>query len=337
MELTLEEVERYIEEIATRQRLVEIDGHILIFKQPSIKLLQYAKFLHDKEYKEALNEGFLSKEDIKKILEERNIISDEDKVRLAKLYNQLEAQRVLLSKTTKVKANQDRIKKVIRRLEQDIAEIENKEKIKLSMSADIKAEEFKLLYLCWVSTYVYESGELYWPTFEDFLEERDLVFRQNVLNEFVSFQNGLPTDVIRALARSNLWRIRYMTSIKTSEPVFGIPTSEYTPDMLNLMYWSHYYQNIYEMLPEDRPPDFIIDDDEALDAYMEDYYKEHEKEVAARRDKKRLGNSRLSAFDQEEVIVTRSHELYEDIEYDKPKESQVIKDRNIIRKRTRRG
>jgi len=91
------------------------------------------------------------------------------------------------------------------------------------------------------------------------------------------------------------------------------------------------------MLPEDRPPDFIIDDDEALDAFMEDYYKEYEKETAARRDKKRLGNSKLSAFDQEEVIVTRAHELYEDIEYDKPREAQVIKDRNIIRKRTRRG
>ncbi|RLI54204.1 MAG: hypothetical protein DRP09_13720 [Candidatus Thorarchaeota archaeon] len=337
MELNIDEIERYIEEITTRQRLIEIDGELLFFKQPTVLLLQRARFIRDREYRKALNDGFLSKEDIKKVLEERNIISDKDKAKLTKLYSQLEAQKVLLAKTTKVKANQDRIKKVIAKLENDIAEIENKEKSKLSMSADVKAEESKIIYLCWSCTYSYESNELYWPTLNSFLEERRLGFRQKVLNEFIVFHNGFPTDIIRAIARSNLWRIRYMTSIKTSETIFGVPTSEYTPDMLNLLYWSHYYQNIYEMLPEDRPPDFIIDDDEALDAYMEDYYKEHEKEVAARRDKKRLGNSKLSAFDQEEVIVTRSHELYEDIEYDKPREAQVIKDRNIIRKRARRG
>jgi len=107
--------------------------------------------------------------------------------------------------------------------------------------------------------------------------------------------------------------------------------------MLNLAYWSHYYQNIYEMMPEDQPNEDIIEDDEALDAYLKDYYKERTQDVAARKSKRNMGTGKLSAFDNNEVIVTKANELYEDIEYDKPREAQAIKDRNLIKKKTRRG
>ena len=138
------------------------------------------------------------------------------------------------------------------------------------------------------------------------------------------------------MARSNLWRIRYITSQKTSDPLFGRPTAEYTADMLNLAFWTNYYNNIYDMMPEDRPPDSIIEDDEALDAYMNSYYEDRSKENAARRSKRTTGG-KLSAFDKEEVIVTQSNPLYEDIKYDKPREAQRIKDKASIKKRARRS
>jgi hypothetical protein len=93
------------------------------------------------------------------------------------------------------------------------------------------------------------------------------------------------------------------------------------------------------MLPKDRPPDSIIEDDVALDAYMKSYYEERTKEDAAERDRGKV-NGKLSAFDKEEVIVTRSHELYQDIDYDKPREAQAIKDKPAISKKAgkkRRG
>jgi len=107
--------------------------------------------------------------------------------------------------------------------------------------------------------------------------------------------------------------------------------------MLNLAYWSNFYQNIYEMMPKDRPPDAIVEDDEALDAYMKAYYEERNREEAAERDKNKLGNrGKLSAFNKEEVIVTKSHDLYEDIEYTKPREAQMIKDKTAIKKTVRK-
>jgi hypothetical protein len=91
------------------------------------------------------------------------------------------------------------------------------------------------------------------------------------------------------------------------------------------------------MMPKDRPPDNVIEDDDALDAYMKEYYEERTREEAAERDKSRLGNKgKLSAFNKEEVIVTKAHELYEDIDYNTPREAQMIKDKAAVRKKARR-
>ena len=90
------------------------------------------------------------------------------------------------------------------------------------------------------------------------------------------------------------------------------------------------------MMPEDRPSDIVIDDDVSLDAYMKVFYEERNRQDASRKHtKKRSG--KLSAFDAEEVIVTRSHELYQDIDYDTPREAQRLKDRIDLKKRTKRG
>jgi len=337
MDLTHEEVEKYLEQICAKIKIVDIEDKTILFKCPDVYAMMKARRIYECEYKRSLNEGLVSMDDMRKLVKERKLISDAEQRELSSLKSKLEAQTILLAKTTKVKANQDRIKNIIHELESKINTIEYKERSKMAMTAETKAEEAKLLYLCWSHCYNFDTDELYWVEHKDFLNDSNLNFREKLISQFILFYGGIPTPTIRAIARNNLWRIRYITSSKTSEPLFGVPTSEYTNDMLNLAYWSHYYQNIYEMMPEDQPNELIIEDDEALDAYLSDYYKEHSQDVAARRSKKNLGRGKLSAFNSQEVIVTKANELYEDIEYDKPKESQAIKDRNLINKRTRRG
>jgi len=337
MDLTHEEVEKYLEQICSRIKIVDIEDKTVLFKYPDVYTMMKARRIYEREYKNSLNEGLVSVEDMRKIIKERKIISDEDQKNLSSLKSKLEAQKILLAKTTRVKANQDRVKGIIHELESKIRIIEYKERSKFSMTAETKAEEAKLLYLCWSYCYNFNTDELYWTKYEEFLSESNLKFREKLISEFILFYSGIPTPQVRAIARNNLWRIRYVTSSKTSEPLFGVPASEYTNDMLNLAYWSHYYQNIYEMMPEDQPNEDIIEDDEALDAYLKDYYKERTQDVAARKSKRNMGTGKLSAFDNNEVIVTKANELYEDIEYDKPREAQAIKDRNLIKKKTRRG
>lgn len=335
MDLTHEEVEKYLEQICSRFKIVDIGDKTVLFKYPSVYTMMKARRIYELEYKTSIDEGLISVDDMRKIIKERKLISDADQNKLNSLKSKLEAQRILLARTTKVKANQDRIKKVIHELDSKIKVLEYKERSKFSMTAETKAEEAKLLYLCWSHCYDFDTEELYWTEYKEFTIESDLKFREGLVSEFILFYSGIPTAHIRAIARNNLWRIRYVTSLKTSEPLFGVSTSEYSNDMLNLAYWSHYYQNIYEMMPEDQPNENIIEDDEALDAYLSDYYKERTQDIASRKSKRQMGRGKLSAFDSQEVIVTKANELYEDIEYDTPRESQAVKDGNLINKRTR--
>lgn len=335
MDLTHEEVEKYLEQICSRLKIVDIGDKTILFKYPNMYTMMKARRIYELEYKASIDEGLISVDDMRKLIKERKLISDADQKKLSSFKSKLEAQKILLAKTFKVKANQDRIKKIIHELDSKIRVLEYKERSKFSMTAETKAEEAKLLYLCWSHCYNFDTDELYWTAYSDFNKESEIKFREKLISEFILFYSGIPTTCIRAIARNNLWRIRYVTSLKTSEALFGISTSEYSSDMLNLAYWSHYYQNIYEMMPEDQPNEYIIEDDDALDAYLSDYYKERTQDVAARKSKRQMGRGKLSAFDNQEVIVTKANELYEDIEYDTPKEAQAIKDGNLIRKRTR--
>lgn len=333
MDLSQEEFDRYLNIIILGKLIVFINNVEFTLEQPTNFIKMKGDVVYQNAYKEAISEGLLPRKKLEQIIKDRNIISDEEQLELSKLESKLEAQKILLSKTTKVKANQDRIKKIISELEDSIFSIKEKELSKLMMSAETKAQEDRYNFLC--SSCVYKNNKLVWSSYHDYLKETNLELKNELLPQFISFYNGIDTSIIRYIARSGAWRIRYITSSKVSDPLFGRPTTEYTIDMLNLTFWSNYYQQVYELLPEDRPPDNIIEDDESLDAYMDSFYEEQKKESMARKAKRKT-SGKLSAFDQEEVIVTKSNELYEDIKYDKPREAQRIKDKTDIRKKARR-
>lgn len=334
MGLTDAEVEKTLLSISSGSRLEYIEGHIFTFKHPSTHTKLKSELVYEIEYQKAIESGLPDRATLEALLVKRNMFPIEDQKKLDGLKSKLEAQQVLLAKTTVVKANQERIKKVIEGLRKEINELSYKKTSKLSMCAEVRANEEKTLYLCWACIYG-EDDCLFWESFNAFKNTLEFTLRDKIISKFLSFYSGVGVKDIRFIARHNLWRIRYVTSQKVTESLFGVPVSEYTSDMLSLAYWSNYYDNIYQMMPEDRPSDLVIEDDDSLDAYMKEFYGDRNKEAAARRSKnKTRGN--LSAFDQEEVIVTASNELYRDIQYDKPREAQKLKERSDLRKRTKR-
>jgi len=338
MDISYEELEKYLLKIFTGEEIVKIEdgsGTYILFRFPDNRIRARANLVYSMSYDRAIKEGLLPLKELEELIHRRNIITEADKKVISKIESQLEAQKVLLSKTTKVKANSDRIKKIIEEFESKLNEIKFKKYSKLILSADHKAEEERQSFLCNRCSYSIYKEERYWVSDDDFNKETNLALKTLITRAFTSFYNGISQEVIRSIARNNLWRIRYVNSIKTSEGLFGVPGSEYTNDQLNLVYWSNYYQSIYEMMPEDRPSDSVIEDDRVLDAHMTAYYEERNREDASRRSKNSTGG-KLSAFDKEEVIVTKSNELYEDIKYDKPREAQRIKDKSMIRKKTNR-
>ena len=160
------------------------------------------------------------------------------------------------------------------------------------------------------------TGEKYWESFEAFEAETDLFLRNSVIAQFSKFNRGLSLKEIRFLSRHVLWRIRYTAGLKIGGPLFPGGLQDLTTDQQSLLYWSNYYQSIYEMLPDEQPADEIIQDDEALDAYMEAYFKKRELEKNEGRLKRRSGGKgKLSSENSAEVIITSNHPEYLGLEY----------------------
>ena len=326
IELTFDELDNYIDEISTATKIVEVENEkgeflVLVIQQPKSKDKLFANLIYRQTYEQAKEEGLPDNKQMREILEKRGIINEEDEAAIRILKNKIDAQRTLLAKTTKVKANRERIMKLISGFETDLHKILIKREQNFGLTAESKANEEKLSY--WCRRYVFESeGNLLWPTKEDY-NRCDYVLRINIFTEYSKFVLGLSTELIRYVARSNLWRIRYITALKCGVDLFGVPAVDFSSDQTNLLYWSHFYQGIYEMMPDDQPSEDVIDDDAALDAYMENYYKEMKKERTTKRSQK----EGIDAMKSDELIITPSHELHQDFEYDKPREAQRLKDK----------
>lgn len=336
MDLTYEDLDLYISKIALGKAVLQINDDFIFISHPHNELKIKANLVYESAYKKALSSGLLPKKELEKLILERGIFSESDAAKVTKLQSQLAAQEVVLSKTLKVKANQERIRDIIKGIKSEISTLLYKKYSKLYMSAETKAEEEVNNYNCYESTYD-SLGNKYWETYKDFLNDTDDIIKNEIFYTYLTLIRGINISIIRYIARSTLWRIRYNNSMKTSETLLGIPAVDYTIDQLNLVYWSNYYDQIYSMMPSERPSFDVINDDELLDKFMEDYYNELNNETSIKKERKIKNKGTLSAFDSEEVIVTRSNELYQEIKYDKPKEAQKVKDRVDIKKRTTGG
>ncbi|MBV5346622.1 hypothetical protein JZU46_00095 [bacterium] len=333
MDLTYEELELLIHKISVGKDFLFIDDKFITLTHPTNELKLKAQLIYEKKYNDAILSGLLPKKDLELLIKQRGLFDQKDEDKLSRLSSQIDAQKIVLVKTAKVKANQDRLNKIIQNLEAERSILLHKKYSKLYMSAETQAEEEMNQYLC-ASCVHTEQGDLFWPSYADYLNDRSADLKTTILLAFLKLIRGVDVAYIRFVARSTLWRIRYTTSIKTAEALFNVATATYTIDQLNLVYWSNYYENIYSMMSSDRPSDHVIEDDSLLDAFMADYYKELNNETSIlTRGKKNKGS--MSAFDSEEVIVTQSSELYHDITYDVPKEAQKIKDKANIKQRTK--
>ena len=335
MDISQSDLEKYLFLIFTSEKLEIIDDMLFMFRQPSNYIKMKANLIYNRSFGEAVKEGMLPLDELEKLIVERGFFTENDEKRISSLESKLNAQSVLLSKVNRVGGDPTRVMGVISNIKSEIEDIKYKKYSRLTLSAENKAVEDKYAFMCSCCTYN-DEHYLYWESYDLLLKETDIRLKNLILNSFTGFCSGVETKIVRIIARWSIWRIRYVSSCKTGDSLFGVSVSDYTNDQLHLAYWSNFYQNVYDMMPEDRPSDLIIEDDDSLDSYMTSYYEERTREDARRRSKSKTKGS-MSAFDKEEVIITKSNELYEDIKYSKPREAQKVKDRVDLKKRAISG
>jgi len=320
-DLSFQEVEELLEGILNDKKLTNLDSEtgpkFVVFSHPTADEILYSRYRWEHALLEAQEKELPSIKDIDKILSEKEVISSEDTQRIQELEEKIVAQRRLLQ-LTKISGRRKPIEETIDSHLKEIRELEAKRESFYYLTQEKKADEESVLYLAWAASHDID-GNKYWPTFQDFEDEQALIFRNNLILEFTAFNRGLPSKTIRYLARHSLWRIRYTAALKIGGSLFSRDLDDLTPNQLNLLYWSNYYQSIYEMMPDDQPEDDVIKDDEALDKYMEAYFKRREAERNEGRTTKRGSSSskgKLSAWDKgEELIITPAHPEYMSLQY----------------------
>jgi hypothetical protein len=309
----------------------------LFFIHPPLSERVYSEAVYKTSYEEAIKEGLLTAEEAFELAQVRGIFTNLDKQKIEKLRLKIEAQHKVLEKTTRIPARRDRIVGIIKSLESEVSTLLQKRDSFLEFTAERRAQEEKYLYLLWRSTKKVEDNTLLWKTLDEFKNDKDIVFRKNSFVKYVEFYYGVSVSLIREVARSGIWRVRYVSATKTGADLFGRGIPEYTKDQLSLAYWSHYYQSIYEMMPEDRPDESLMEDDDALDAYMKSYFEEKSRDATAARAGNGSGTGKLSAWSHNSVIVTRSNPHYGDVQYSNPKQAtKNTKSPNLSLKDTRK-
>lgn len=318
--LSYQEVEKLLESVLVNKTLTKVPSRegstFVLLSHPAAAEIIQGRYVREKAMIEALEMGVPSKEEIEKNLHNVKIFTDTDEAKIKELEEKLLGQKRLLQ-LTKIEGRKKEVTENISRYERELELIKSKSKNLLLMSAESKADEASIFYLAWASAHNFD-GEKYWTSFQDFENETDLPLRNAVINRFIEFNSGLSIKTIRFLARHNLWRIRYATALKVGGPLFPRGLYDLTPDQMGLLFWSNYYQSIFEMLPNDKPDAETIADDAALDAFMDSYFKRQETERNEGRVKRASGNNqgKLSAWDRgEELIITANHPEYFNMQY----------------------
>lgn len=137
--------------------------------------------------------------------------------------------------------------------------------VKYSLEAICEKERtMRLTQLC---SYNWDNGERVWKDWEMFCGEKNRTFQTAIINLCAGFLNGLPQSKLRKMARHTMWRSRWISATKTGSPLFDGAISQWDHNKTFLCYWSNFYDSIagaYEP-----PEQFVIEDDELLDGWLE--------------------------------------------------------------------
>ena len=342
-DLPFQEIEVLLESVISNKSLNRIDysggTEFIIFSYPKSQDLILSRYMRESAILEAAKEGLPTLEEATELVDKAT--TQEDKDKLKELKEKIVAQEAVLE-VTAIDARREQVRENIERLQEEATEFENKSQHLLYMSQERKADEESFLYLAWASAYAV-TGERFWDTFENFEKETRQEMRLSFIEKFSKFNIGLSSKEIRFLARHSLWRIRYTAASKTGQQLFDNGLVDLTPDQLSLLYWSNYYQSIFEMMPDEMPDPEIIEDDDKLDEYMDSYFKNRDEERTEKKaaDRGKTGRpSKLSAWDKgEELIITPSHPDYMKLAYTKQrvKSAEGTSEVEIISPNSRRA
>lgn len=296
------DIEKEIRKILWGKSIVSVlDGSLeertYILRSLTIAEQNELDFVHEKSLNLAFSSNILSKEELEYFYLQNEIWTEEDDKEVAKLKKEIKKLIGLRSKIKASKVRQRALTRKIDSLSKDLEKIENYNIELFSISAERYAEEVMNRHMIYLSA-TKEDGSQLWANEDAYLDSTDEELIFNLTIKYIN--NNLNTEKnLRKIARSGSWRYRWSAS-KNGESLFGKPISEWTQVQNSLVYWSQYYDYVFESM--DRPDARTIEDDATLDRWVEDQNKEAKRSsVGSKKGLKISGKS--SEFLEEFIMV----------------------------------
>jgi len=303
------EINTYILEILSGKRVIYFEplNQYLCFNHPTAIQKLELDCLEKRLIQTYKSEGLTSEEDLTEDLREE-FFSTDDQDELDEVESKIKAYDTIISKRIKGSVKYLEDYKKLSDMKKQKAKIESKKSNVLQLTAEYKAREdryFELLPRNCTST----SGHQLWSSSKDYLENiKSLEVAYDLLNEYLRFYFGFEGSVLRKIARSPLWRNYYISSEKGILNLFNKNIEDLSLDQLNLVAWSNYYSDIYQLSPRDRPSQDVIENDEALDDFLEEFNRKTKAEMDLERSKSR--NEKSNALKHQHSVVTPESSNY---------------------------
>ena len=272
------DISQRIIEICRNRYFVLINNHPHYFSFPNLKVQSQANQLYNQELKKLIRFGCLSQKQLLKLSIERGIYTKEEDTEYKRL---LKFMRELNQKYRSeiVFFQKKNLKKILRVERKKFFKIISKRQIALSRSAENYAERKKVQFL--ISECVLDLEEnRYWQDMDDILNLDLGKYREifgNYILKFSSFLNGLHEGIIRFIAHSNEWQLKYLAVQNTKSSLFEKSVSEWDINQINLCYWAGVYRSVLNSL--EKPPDIVIKNDFRFDIWLAEQEKKMVKTI----------------------------------------------------------
>ncbi len=271
--------------------------------------------LYDCEMKRALSLGMQTEEALREIYERDKIWTSNDDIYLKGLENKIG---ILADKIeNEYSFMRSRKKKAQREIKKTRVELEEKRDLKrelLGLSAENWADEIKRRHMVFLATQNLDMSPAstqsqnmsqYWPTVDAFMRERDFVLIFNLAMAYYK-QNILETAEVREMARSSMWRYRWNMA-KNGADLFGKPIAEWSDSQNTLLYWSQYYDFIFDST--DRPHDSVIENDIECDKWYDAQLKKMRTERVDASKPQRPKKVGPKKFHQEQFVMVEKGDM----------------------------
>ncbi|MCK5610115.1 hypothetical protein KAR91_50040 [Candidatus Pacearchaeota archaeon] len=268
-----QEITRNLDKILWGKSIVTIDGRFtdeatMVLRSLTIAESNFINHIYERELRAGLDVGILTDEELEQFYENNQVWTAADEAEIRVLTKQIDLLKSQIMDAEFFPVKQKQLRKKLLSNEDKIRDKKRVKSQLFNCSVETRAMEISRRFMVMMST---ESlkGIPMWETEVEFMNECDIDLIYNLALAYYNC-NIFPETELREMARSGQWRFKWNAS-KNGIDLFGKPISEWSEMQDALVYWSQFYDYVFEC-PE-RPSQLVIDDDDACDAWVNDQLK----------------------------------------------------------------